>query len=77
MGAMKGSQAVQRSQTSTGYPLRYYQASPPSNTVAMPPILDAHVEDAHDAVAGSMVDHKIVFPDMCAREEAIQGWEKR
>ena len=32
----------------------------------MPPILDAHVEDAHDAVAGSMVDHEIVCSQTCA-----------
>ena len=50
-----------------GVPMEVLPGEPAiKHTVAMPPILDAHVEDAHDAVAGSMVDHEIVCSQTCA-----------
>ena len=32
----------------------------------MPPLLDAHVGDNHDALAGNMVDHEIDCSQACA-----------
>ena len=61
-----------------GGPMKTTRPTSPSNTVRMTPLLDAHVEDAHDAFADQHGrSRNRLSSGMCAREETIDGCGKR